>query len=87
MKFHREAFLSILERSGFESNASFAHTVPMSVGALHDITSVDPFTGRTRRQPSSALIKKLATALKVPVTAIIKDPESVESEVASRRAS
>lgn len=70
MRFHRDAFVSILERSEYASRAAFAAEVGISPGALHDIASTRP-----RRQPSDELIRRLARELKVPVTAIICDPD------------
>lgn len=74
MKFNRQAFLAILQRSGYPSNADFARRVGISAGALHDITVSNE--GRPpRRHPSDELIVKLAKELKVPVTAIISTDE------------
>jgi hypothetical protein len=70
MRFHRDAFVNILDRSDYESRAAFAIAVGISAGTLHDIASTRP-----RRQPSDELIRRLARELKVPVTAIICDPD------------
>lgn len=70
MRFNRDAFVEILERSGYSSRAAFARSVGISPGALHDIAATEP-----RRQPSDELIRKLAGELKVPVTAIIHAPD------------
>lgn len=75
MRFHLDAFVEILERSDYASRTDFARAVPMSPGTLHDITTVDADTGRPRRHPSPDLIRRMARELKVPVSAIIRDPE------------
>ena len=74
VKFNRQAFLAILQRSGYPSNADFARRVGISPGALHDIT-VSNDGKPPRRHPSDELIVKLAKELKVPVTALIHDAE------------
>lgn len=70
MRFNRDSFVALLERSNYPSRAAFAEAVGISPGALHDIAATRP-----RRQPSDELIRRLAVELKVPVTAIIADPE------------
>lgn len=72
MRFHRPAFVEILDRSNYKSRADFARAVGMSPGALHDIE-----TGR--RAPSDDLIRRLASELKVPLPALLADPEQVAS--------
>lgn len=72
MQFHRDAFVEILDRSNYPSRAHFARAVGISPGSLHDILSTSP-----RRNPSDALILRLAAELKVPVTAIITEPQKV----------
>lgn len=71
MRFHKDAFVEILDRSNYSSRADFAQAVGISAGTLHDIAS-----SRPRRQPSDELIRRLARELKVPVTAIICEPDS-----------
>lgn len=68
MELHLEAFLALLEKSGYGTGgkAAFARTVPMSTGYLHDITS-------GQKQPSEKVIVAMARALQVPVQAICKD--------------
>lgn len=68
MRFHRPAFVEILDRSNYKNRAEFARAVGVSPGTLHDIE-----TGR--RSPSDELIRRLAGELKVPLPAILADPE------------
>lgn len=76
MQFHREACVEILDRSNYPSRKAFAAAVGVSPGSLADVLNVDDVTGRPRRTPSTDLIRRIAAELKVPVTAIIKDPEA-----------
>jgi transcriptional regulator with XRE-family HTH domain len=78
MRFHREAFIEILERSDYASKSDFAKRVPMSAGALHDIITLGP-DGKPRRSPSPDLIRRIARELRVPLTALIRDPEEAEA--------
>ena len=78
MRFNRDAFLAILERSNYPNRAAFAKAVGISAGALSDITNVAS-TGRPRRHPSPELIRRFATELKVPISALLHDPEQVAS--------
>lgn len=70
MRFHRDAAVEILDRSGYPNRAAFAREIGMSPGALHDILVGDP----PRRTPSNELIHRIARGLKIPVTAILADP-------------
>ena len=79
--FNRDAFNAILQRSDFETPADFAREVGISPGALHDISALQS-TGKPRRTPSMSMIRKLASGLKVPITALINDPNAAEAESA-----
>lgn len=68
MQFHREAFVEILDRSGYPSRKAFADAVGISPGSLHDIEH-----GSRGRKPSDTLIIRFAQELKCPLTAIIRD--------------
>lgn len=70
MQFHREAFIEILNRSGYPSRKAFADAVGISPGSLHDIEH----ESRGRR-PSDDLIVRFARELKCPLTAIIREPD------------
>lgn len=83
MAFHREAFERILSDylllHGL-TPAGFAKKAGVSPGTLSDIRNVDPDTGRPRRQPSTQLIGKLASAMDCPIGALVTaDPERVAS--------
>lgn len=78
-RFNRDAFVEILDRSGYASRTDFARAAGVSAGTLHDITTIDSATGRPRRAPSLTLVKRLASELKVPLPALLHDPESVAS--------
>lgn len=78
-RFNRDAFVEILDRSGYASRSDFARAAGVSAGTLHDITTLDADTGAPRRAPSLMLIKKLAKELKVPLPALLHDPESVSA--------
>lgn len=67
MEFHPEAFTAILQRSGYPSRKAFADEAEISAGTLSDLIS-------GRRTPSDALILRLAQTLRVPLTAIIRNP-------------
>lgn len=73
--FNREAFVELLARSNYSGPSDFARQAGISPGALHDITTINPDTGKARRQPSLAMIKKLATELRVPLPALLRDPD------------
>lgn len=74
MRFNRDAFVEILDRSNYPNRKAFAVQVGISPGTLVDITGSekDP---RPRRQPSDDLIRRFALELKIPITAIINAPE------------
>lgn len=79
MRINPEAASALIDRSGYPSRAAFARAVGVSQGALHDVLVRDPYTHTTRKGASPALIKRIAGELKVPVTAILQDPEAVAS--------
>jgi transcriptional regulator with XRE-family HTH domain len=81
MTFNWEAFTAILDRSNYASPTDFAKAAGISAGTLHDISKPQVTTGRPRRNPSPALIRRLAGELRVPVTALIGDPS--DEKVAS----
>lgn len=70
VRFNRDSTVEIIERSNYPSRKAFADAVKVSPGTLHDILSSKP-----RRQPSDDLIRRIASELKVPITAIIHAPE------------
>lgn len=74
MRFNRDAFVEILDRSNYPNRKAFANAVGISAGTLHDVAGLDE-RGRPRRQPSDELIRRFASELKVPLTAIINAPE------------
>lgn len=81
-QFNREAFVELLARSNYPSPSDFARQAGISPGALHDITAINPISGKVRRQPSLAMIKKLAAELRVPLTALLRDPALVANAAA-----
>jgi transcriptional regulator with XRE-family HTH domain len=66
VRFHRAAFVEILDRSNYPTRTDFARRVGISPGALHDV-----LTGR--REPSPDLMRRLIAELKVPLPAILLD--------------
>jgi hypothetical protein len=73
MRFNRDAFVEILDRSNYPSRKDFALRVGISPGTLTDVTGSEK-EPRPRRQPSDDLIRRFAVELKVPLTAIINAP-------------
>lgn len=75
VKINREALFYLRERSGY-TRSQLAREAGTTPGSLTDIE-----TGR--RSPSPEMAKKLAKALEVPVTALLRDPAELEgAEVA-----
>lgn len=70
MRINRHALRQIRERSGL-SKTKLAMEAGVSTGTLNDLES-------GRRGGSDELIRKVAGALKVPVTAIIVDPDAMK---------
>lgn len=66
MRINPFALTEIRKRSGL-SGSALARQVDISPGHMHDLES-------GRRQPSPDLIQRLARALKVPLPAILADP-------------
>lgn len=67
MRAHGPAIKQIIERSGY-SQAKFASAVGMSPGQLSEII-------KGTKGASPDLLKRMATELKCPITALICDPE------------
>ncbi len=61
---------ALIDRSGYGTRTAFAAAVGISTGTLSDLLS-------GRRQPSLALTERLSAELKVPVTAILINPEEM----------
>lgn len=67
VKLNRVALTEFRERSGF-TKAALAREAGISTGALADLES-------GRRNASPAMIRRLAEALKVPLPALVADPD------------
>ena len=67
-KLNRWTLTELRERSGY-SKSAFAREVGISTGTLSDLES-------GRRNASPDVLKRLAETLKVPLPAILCDPEA-----------
>lgn len=72
--FQREVFIELLKKDRAlrgETEAAWAKRNKIGTGTIHDITRLDPDSGRPRRTPGPELIKRLADGLSVPIGVLI----------------